>query len=283
MTRPFSRSLTAASLFLISASLSAAASEQQSALAQPAPKPVIAFSQPVPLPDAPFYSSSLAASDDAQTSGQTPGYTPAYEGDGTQTKRILGIIPNFRSVSVNQLLPPQTTKEKFIDATQDSFDYSSVVLPGMVAAYNQARKNTPEFHQGAAGYARYFWHTFVDQTQENYWVEFIVPSITHEDTRYYTLGYGGFRKRAIYSLGRVVVTRNDVGKNTFNSGEVIGAALASALSNAYYPSAERTFGNTANQYVVNVGIDAASYLFKEFWPDINHHRFHAANPDAGRP
>jgi hypothetical protein len=54
---------------------------------------------------------------------------------------------------------------------------------------------TPEFHQGAAGFARYFWHAAVDQTSENYMVEFVVPSITHEDTRYYTLGRGGFFMR----------------------------------------------------------------------------------------
>ena len=31
-------------------------------------------------------------------------------GEGKQTKRILGIIPNFRAVSVDTHLPPQTPK-----------------------------------------------------------------------------------------------------------------------------------------------------------------------------
>lgn len=274
MTQSLSRPLPPIALFLIATIFPAMCRGQQPELVAAANSPVgVAV-----LPDAPSYSSSLAGGEGGQASSQTPGYTPAYEGDGTQTKRILGIIPNFRSVSVNQHLPPETVKEKFVDATQDSFDYSSVVIPGLVAGYNQARNATPEFHQGAVGYGRYFWHSFVDQTQENYWVEFIVPTIAHEDTRYYTLGYGGFKKRAVYSLSRIVITRNDAGKNTFNSGEVVGAALSSALSNAYYPSAERTFGNTADQYVVNVGIDAVSYMFKEFWPDINHALFQGSKP-----
>jgi hypothetical protein len=50
----------------------------------------------------------------------------------------------------------------------------------------------PRVHQGATDYGRYFWHTYLDQTSENYFVEFIVPVITHEDTRYYSLGSGGF-------------------------------------------------------------------------------------------
>ena len=198
----------------------------------------------------------------------------AAAGEGQQTKRILGIFPNFRAVSANVHLPPQTVKEKFLTATHDSFDYSSILIPAAVAGYDQAKNNTPEFHQGAAGYGRYFWHSFVDQTSENYFVEFIVPTITREDTRYYTLGSGGFLKRAGYSLSRAVITRNDEGHNTFNISEVVGAGAAAGVSNLYYPQRERSFSNTAGQWGQNVGIDAATFLVHEFWPDINHALFH---------
>lgn len=195
-----------------------------------------------------------------------------------QTKRILGIIPNFRAVSSRDKLPPQSVKDKFVTASQDSFDYSSVFIPALLAGYSMAIKATPEFHQGAAGYGRYFWHSFVDQTTENMMVEFVVPSITHEDTRYYTLGHGGFFKRSGYAVSRAVVTRSDSGHETFNISEVVGAGASAGLSNAYYPSAERSFGNTGKQWGLNVGIDAATFAFKEFWPDINHHLFHGDKP-----
>ena len=133
-------------------------------------------------------SSSAAALDGASNADDglqaTQQSTP--DAPAPQTKRILGIIPNFRAISTDVKLPPQSVKDKFMDATQDSFDYSSIVLPGLLAAYSMGTDATPEFHQGAAGYARYFWHAAVDQTSENYMVEFVVPSITHEDTRYYT-------------------------------------------------------------------------------------------------
>jgi hypothetical protein len=204
----------------------------------------------------------------------SPSGQSASDQQAKQTKRILGIIPNFRAVSANTKLPPQSPKEKLLTATQDSFDYTSLVLPAVVAGYSQATNATPEFHQGAAGYARYYWHSYVDQAVENYMVEAIGPIITHQDNRYYTLGQGGFRKRAVYSLSRAVITRNDAGNNTFNSSEVIGAGAAAGISNLYYPSRERTFSNTASKWGVNVGIDAATFFFKEFWPDINNAFFH---------
>jgi hypothetical protein len=276
MTQTSSRSLPTIALFLLAASFPLTSHGQQ-----PVPNALLAANSAAGntvLPDAPSYSTSLAAGDDPQASTPAPAYSPAYEDDGAQTKRILGIIPNFRSVSANVHLPPQSVKDKFITATQDSFDYSSILTPALLAGYNQARNNTPEFRQGGIGYGRYLWHSVVDQTSENYFVEFIVPSITHEDTRYYTLGHGGFLKRSGYALKHVVVTRNDAGKDTFNSGEVVGAALAAALSNAYYPSPERSFGNTAQQWGTSVGIDAFTFAAREFWPDINHALFHGSKP-----
>jgi hypothetical protein len=191
-----------------------------------------------------------------------------------QTKRILGVIPNFRAVSTDESLPRQSIKDKFMDATQDSFDYSSILLPGVLAAYSMGTKADPEFHQGAAGYGRYFWHAAVDQTSENYWVEFIMPVITREDTRFYTLGKGGFLKRTGYALSRAVVTRTDAGNESFNISEVVGAGAAAGLSSTYYPTRERSFANVASAWGLDVGIDSASFLAREFWPDINRRLFH---------
>ncbi len=250
---------------------------QQSEMDNPPPAVLTASTTAVPAPD-PAPQSAPAAPQSSSTStpalqNQPAQSTPA-ESTGQQTKRILGIVPNFRAVSADTKLPPETIKEKFMDATQDSFDYSSIFIPAVVAGYNMEKRSTPEFHQGAAGYARYFWHSAVDQTSENYMVEFIFRTVTREDSRYYTLGHGGFLKRTGYALSRSVVTRSNSGAEVFNFSEVFGAGAAAGISNLYYPSASRSFGTTGTQWVEDVGIDAASFWVKEFWPDINRHVFH---------
>ena len=226
-----------------------------------------AISAAVPYP---LESPSLQPTIDAPA----PQTSQTDDSTGKQTTRILGIIPNFRAVSANQKLPPQSVKEKFVTASQDSFDYSSVVVPAALAGFDLGRNSIPEFGKGGVGYGRYFWHSLVDQTSENYWVEFIVPAVTHEDTRYYTLGHGGFLKRTEYALSRVAITRSDSGNAVFNAGEVIGAGASAGISNLYYPSRERGAGNTISQWGLDIGIDAATFELKEFWPDINHALFH---------
>lgn len=211
---------------------------------------------------------------------QQPSTPQSADQPNEQTSRILGILPNFRAVSTDVHLPPQSVKQKFTTAAQDSFDYSSIFVPLVVAGISYERNSTPEFGSGGIGYARYLWHTALDQTQENFFVEFIVPSVTHEDIRFYTLGRGSFGKRAGYALSRVVVTRSDDGKSTFNFGEVLGSGMSAGLSNAYYPSAERSFSNTGQQWALNIAVDAAAFVVKEFWPDVNHYLFHAAKPST---
>jgi hypothetical protein len=202
------------------------------------------------------------------------GTAPQGQGEGVQTKRILGVIPNFRSVSADAKLPPLSVKQKFVEATQDTFDYSSIFLPMVVAAEADANRSTPEFGHGGIAYGRYLWHSVADQSIENYTVEFIGPVIFHQDPRYYTKGRGGFWKRTGYSLSRAVITRTDNDTEAFNYSEVLGAGAAAGLSDLYYPSGERTAGKTMDKFATNVGIDAATFMFKEFWPDINKAWFH---------
>src|SRR5271154_5334670 len=78
-------------------------------------------------------SSSVITSLDASSLGSTV--------EVKQSRRILWIFPNYRTVSADTQLPPLSLKEKFWLATQDSFDYSSFVFAGMIAGASQANKS----------------------------------------------------------------------------------------------------------------------------------------------
>jgi len=237
------------------------------AFAGPGDQQAVSDSPPT-LPDAP----SAPPAQSSQTAQLASGNHLAPE--EIQTKRILGIVPNFEAVSANVKLPRQSAKQKFKDATDDSFDYSSLIFVGGLAGVGQASNSTPEFHQGAAGYARYYWHTFLDQTDENYLVEFAFPVALHQDGRYYTLGHGGVLKRTAYSLSRILVTRTDSGNETFNASEIFGAGAAAGISDLYYPEQERTWTKTGQRWLTNVSLDGATFVLREFWPDINNTLFH---------
>jgi hypothetical protein len=218
------------------------------------------------LPDAPVAQSSVQP-----TPGSAQANPPASP---HQTKRILFIVPNFRSVTADVKLPPMTVKEKFKLVLDDTFDYSGFIEVGILAGVSDIHKSEPEFGHGAAAYGRYYWHGFADTTDGNLMTEFVVPVATREDPRYYTLGHGGFFKRTTYSVSRLFITRSDSGHPTPNFAEIVGNGAASGISNFYYPSQDRDWTKTGQRWVLQVGIDGLANLAKEFWPDINSRLFH---------
>lgn len=194
--------------------------------------------------------------------------------DGQQTKRILGILPNFEAVSANTYLPPLSLKQKFWLSTEGTFDYSSFISVGIQAAIEQTTNTYPEFHHGAGAYVRYYWHTYADSAVENYLVGAVLPSITHEDPRYYTLYRGGFFRRAAYAVSRLCITKNDSGGQTFNFSEAIGSGVAAEVSSRYYPRMERSGNEILERWLSQLVNDGVGNVVEEFWPDINHKFFH---------
>ena len=211
-----------------------------------------------------------------QTAAPTPAQDPTPadqkkdDSEGKQTPRMFGVVPNFAAVSANTELPPLTVRGKFKLATQDSVDYSSFIWAGMLAGQSMALKSYPELHQGLAGYGRYYWRAFADQASGAFFTEAILPAVTHEDPRYYTLGHGGFFRRTGYALSRVVVTKTDSGGTSFNYSEIVGNGLEAGLSNLYYPPEERSLHNTAMNWLAQLEAASLNNIVREFWPDIRH-------------
>lgn len=214
----------------------------------------------VDLPDAPH-----PAADSAEG---TPAVAPLA---GQQPKRILGLMPNYRAVSAGAKVPPPTNGQAFKLATQNTFDYSSyafVVLTSMIAEGQDAHAS---LGKGVPGLWAYSWRGFVDKADGNYWVIWALPTVLHEDERYYTRGQGRVWKRAIYASSRVLITPDYNGHNTINGAELLGRGVAQGISTTYYPSSDRTAGALATRYGYALMRDAATNAFREFWPDIAIH------------
>ena len=191
-----------------------------------------------------------------------------------QPKRILGIMPNYRAVSAGEIPPPPTRKQAFKIATQNSFDYSSFVFVGVTSAMAEWSDAHPKLGEGLKGYGRYYWRGYLDKTDGNYLVIFVMPTIFHQDERYYARGEGHFLTRFAYAASRVLITPDYHGHNSFNASEIFGRGIAQGISTTYYPKGDRTIGALAVKYGYAIGRDALTNVFREFWPDIATHVLH---------
>ena len=214
---------------------------------------------------------STPAGDQKQAAKKTgdQGTTPAE-----QPQRILGIMPNFRAVSAGVVPPPPTPKQAFVIATRNSFDYSSFIFVGITSAMAEGSNDHAQLGKGMPGFGRYYWRGLVDKTDGNYLVIFALPTVFHQDERYYAMGRGSVWKRLIYSATRVLITPDYNGHSSFNASELLGRGIAQGVSLAYYPSKTRTLGGISSKYGYAIGRDALTNTFREFWPDIATHVLH---------
>ncbi|MGO9257715.1 MAG: hypothetical protein ACLQU1_15590 [Bryobacteraceae bacterium] len=152
------------------------------------------------------------------------------------SKRILGIIPNYRTSPSLANYQPLTAKGKFKIAAEDSFDPGTFVITGIIAGEAQLAHSTPSFGQEESGYARYFGATYGNLAIGSFMREAIYPSLLHQDPRYFRRGTGSARSRVGYAVSQIFWTHTDSGGSMFNFSEVLGSATSAAISDAYYPA-----------------------------------------------
>ena len=207
-----------------------------------------------------------------------PKAAPVPDPAPTNDKRIMGVLPNYRTADGTVPFHSISSKYKLTIASKDSFDWPNYIIGGVFAGLYQAEDQHPSFGQGVAGYARRYGTSYADQVIGNMLTEGFMPILLHEDPRYFRKVHGSVMGRIVYSLTRVLITKTDSGKTTFNFAEVVGNGIGSSISNLYYAD-ERSLSDTGIRMGTQIATDSLSNLLKEFWPDIKRH-LHRKQTDA---
>ncbi|MFP5229254.1 MAG: hypothetical protein ACLGXA_16705 [Acidobacteriota bacterium] len=189
-----------------------------------------------------------------------------------QPQRILGFMPNFRSVSGGEAAHPPGFKYNFVVATRQAFDYSSFIFLGLTSLTAEATDEHTALGKGIEGFSLYTWRGFVDKTDNTYLSAWFLPTLLREDTRYYALGTGHrIDVRALYVISQQAVARSYRGHLTPNLAGLGGKAITQYVSRYYYPPSAGTFGVLATKFGYSVMRDVAFSSVREFYPDIAAH------------
>jgi hypothetical protein len=203
--------------------------------------------------------------------------------DRQQPHRILGFMPNFRTVAAGAAVHPPGWKYNFSVATHQSFDYSSFIFLGITSLSAEGLNSHPALGHGADGFYAYTWRGFLDKTDGTYLSAWLLPSLLHEDTRYYPLGSGHtIFKRSLYLISREAVAKTYTGRDTPNLAGLGGKVLTQYISTFYYPGSSEPFGVLADKFGYSVMRDVAFSSIREFYPDIAAHYIRKHREKAAR-
>jgi hypothetical protein len=252
--------------------------------------------RPSDLPDAPLpamrtlaasagdESSSLALNPQAAVESPTqanskPAADRPVDADGNpvplerqQPKRILGLMPNFRTVSGGAKPPPPSWKYNFTVANHQALDYSTFIFLGLTSLTAEGMDSHAALGKGVGGFYAYTWRGFLDKSDNTYLSAWLLASSLHEDTRYYALGSPHhIATRALYVISRQAVARTYGGRETPNIAGLGGKVLTQVVSRTYYPPSATSFDALATKFGYSVMRDVGFSTIREFYPDIAAH------------
>ena len=177
-------------------------------------------------------------------------------------QRVFGILPNFYVV-YDQNAAPLTPKLKFKLALRTMVDPVTIAGVAFFAGIDQAADN-PDYSQGAAGYGKRFGAIYADGISDVLIGGAILPSLLHQDPRYFYRGTGTTKSRLFYAVRSSFMCRGDNGKFQPNYSTILGDLSSAAISNAYYPESNRGAGLVFGNLAIGTAMRATANIMQEF-------------------
>ena len=178
-------------------------------------------------------------------------------------QRVLGFVPNFY-VSYIPDAAPLDSKQKFELAWRSSVDPVTFGIAAAVAGLEQAVGTPNGWGQDAAGYGQRYGAFYAEDVTSTFLGDFLLPSVFHQDPRYFYKGTGSTRSRVLYAIANAVICKGDNKKWQFNYSYVIGSLAASGIANSYYPPKDRGVGLTFENSGIGIAGTAAANILQEF-------------------
>jgi Carboxypeptidase regulatory-like domain len=179
-----------------------------------------------------------------------------------EQQRVFGFIPNFYTTYDHNAVP-LTAKLKFELALKVSVDPVTFAGTGFLAALNQA-DDYPDFVQGMKGYGQRFGAVYANDLTDIMVGGAILPSILHQDPRYFYQGTGTTKSRLLHALSSPIICKGDNGRWQPNISSLGGYLASGAIANAYYPQSNRGIGLVTNLFAVDFSANIANGVLQEF-------------------
>ena len=179
------------------------------------------------------------------------------------TQRVFGLLPNFYTSFAHDAAP-LNTRQKFSLAGHSIFDPARFAVAGIAAGVEQANRSYPGYGYGASGYGKRYAAAFGDQLTGTLISFAILPSIFHQDPRYFYQGSGSTKSRVLHALASAVTARSDSGTVQPNYSFILGDLASGGLANLYYPHANRGAGLLFRNAGFGILGRATDSLIREF-------------------
>ena len=178
-------------------------------------------------------------------------------------QKVMGFLPNHYS-SYDWNAVHMWPRQKFKISFGAEIDPITFVIIAGEAGVDQHYGRFPSYGSGATGYAKRYGTDYGTEFIGAMVGDAILPSLLHQDPRYFYKGSGSTRSRVIYAISRALIVRGDNGRLQFAYSRILGDLAAGGIANAYYPPENRGVRLVFSSAAVDIGASAATNLIREF-------------------
>lgn len=198
--------------------------------------------------------------------GSPPAGSPVI-GEDQQNAACVEENP-LQPIIASKELPGLSSTQKAYLAGRDVIDPFNLVTivgySGIVVASNAHTAYGPGFR----GFGRLTGYSLVEDMQGEFFGTFLIPSLAHQDPRYYRMPGRPLTKRLLNAVSHTVITRHDNGDRMLNYATLLTYPISAELTNLYVPGVQTDGTSTAKRIGLGLATDPVGQIVAEFLPDF---------------
>lgn len=201
--------------------------------------------------------------------------TPAWKLDSepgfyrrmlTARGRVLKPYQRFLGTDV---FIPLTSQQKAFIAGTDVLDLPNLATITAGSAFFVATNSNSAYGPGLAGFGRNLGYSLSLDAEGEFLGTFLIPSLVHQDPRYFRMPHAPLPKRLVHAISHTVVGQSDSGKPMLNFATLLTYPIGAEIANLYIPGLQTNGRSTALRIGTSLALDPADALLTEFLPDVS--------------
>ncbi len=183
-------------------------------------------------------------------------------------KPCTELIYPYQRFLTSNIVVPMTWQQKGYLALHDLTDPANFGTILGISAITIGADSHSAYGPGMKGFGKIVGVTLLQDATAQFFGAFAIPSIVHQDPRYFRKPGSPITKRILYSISRTVVSRSDSGKSMPNYATLLTYPITAEIDNLYVPGIHPDGASTATRILTGYGLDPINSLLNEFLPDV---------------
>jgi hypothetical protein len=181
---------------------------------------------------------------------------------------LLNPYQRFLNTSI---VIPLTPRQKGYLAIHNLTTPANLLTIVAVSGFTIGIDSHTAYGPGWKGFGKNTGVSLLQDTTGEFFEAFLIPSLVHQDPRYFRMPKASVPRRFAHAVSRTFVANNDDGSLMPNYATLLSYPISAELSNFYVPGIHADASSTIARIATGLATDPANNLLAEFLPDVARH------------